>query len=680
MLTITGALTALSAAVIWNAYEKKKQFYPTVVYLMNSNRAMGVLYLQAFLLVWMFAQLLKNIFFGALRAVEVEQLIEKSWFAVLETFILLAGFHQDLSVGFVAVVTILFVVKSFHSLASDRVDFMERSPLITALFHLRIVSILFILGALDLIFVQRAWISITTRGPSVDIVFGLEFAIMFTVAVNVFLKYILHTIDLQSEDPWENKTIYIRYVDIVLGFFQLVLYVGYMFFMLYILFMPLHIARRVYMAAKSVQNNIRDVVSSYHAIRNLNTLYPDATPEELNTTNNICIICREEMTQRCKKLLCGHIFHTACLRSWFQRQQTCPTCRLDVLRPTAANATRQQQQRQRAAGDQGRPGAQDVPLMFPGMWPGMVPGVIPPPQPQQRPPQPQRAPQEPGQVPEAAAQAPAGDARSGGDETREQQDGQPSAQSLPPFPPGMPTFPFMIPPPPPPPFFMAPYGGMSSDAAMRQLSDEELRQLEGMERGNVEARIAVLRNVQALLDAAVSQLNQYSAVMATMNPSGPGFPGYPPPPAGPPPSSPPGPPSSSPPQQSAGDNAASSPAKLSTPRGLFQQAQRSSSPGVISEPARPLQERQDSFAFSAGVISPTREQVTESESGVLKSKSAATPDIAVDEIRRKRLERLYSLPNTPSTDNVDSPPQGDPSKDSANPSAADPSFQQKDGK
>ena len=125
MLVITGALTAISAGVIWNAYEKKQQFYPTVVYLMNSNRAMGVLYLQAFLMVWMFSLLLKNIFFGTLRAVELEQLIEKSWFAVLETFILLAGFHQDLSIGFVAVVTVLFVVKSFHSLASDRVDFVS---------------------------------------------------------------------------------------------------------------------------------------------------------------------------------------------------------------------------------------------------------------------------------------------------------------------------------------------------------------------------------------------------------------------------------------------------------------------------------------------------------------------------------------------------------------------------
>lgn len=61
--------------------------------------------------------------------------------------------------------------------------------------------------------------------------------------------------------------------------------------------------------------------------------YPDATSEELQQGDNVCIICREEMTTGCKKLPCNHIFHTSCLRSWFQRQQTCPTCRMDVLRP-----------------------------------------------------------------------------------------------------------------------------------------------------------------------------------------------------------------------------------------------------------------------------------------------------------------------------------------------------------
>lgn len=46
-----------------------------------------------------------------------------------------------------------------------------------------------------------------------------------------------------------------------------------------------------------------------------------------------------------KKLPCNHIFHAHCLRSWFQRQQSCPTCRQDVLRP-AEQQQQQQQQRQ----------------------------------------------------------------------------------------------------------------------------------------------------------------------------------------------------------------------------------------------------------------------------------------------------------------------------------------------
>jgi E3 ubiquitin-protein ligase synoviolin len=86
-------------------------------------------------------------------------------------------------------------------------------------------------------------------------------------------------------------------------------------------------------------------------------MYPDLTAEELaNVTDTTCIICREEMQaqQSIKRLGCQHIFHKNCLRSWFQRQQTCkfifekisviiigklgPICRTTVLRPTVPRA------------------------------------------------------------------------------------------------------------------------------------------------------------------------------------------------------------------------------------------------------------------------------------------------------------------------------------------------------
>ena len=42
MWIATLVTTLFSALVVSNAYFKKKQFYPTVVYLVNSNRSLGV--------------------------------------------------------------------------------------------------------------------------------------------------------------------------------------------------------------------------------------------------------------------------------------------------------------------------------------------------------------------------------------------------------------------------------------------------------------------------------------------------------------------------------------------------------------------------------------------------------------------------------------------------------------
>jgi E3 ubiquitin-protein ligase synoviolin len=106
------------------------------------------------------------------------------------------------------------------------------------------------------------------------------------------------------------------------------------------------------MTLRSFVQRCRDLIQYRRATANMNERYPDATTEELNATDRICIICREEMDAAVpnaaapgvqapqpprssnnspKKLACGHIFHFNCLRSWLERQQSCPTCRRSVL-------------------------------------------------------------------------------------------------------------------------------------------------------------------------------------------------------------------------------------------------------------------------------------------------------------------------------------------------------------
>lgn len=147
--------------------------------------------------------------------------------------------------------------------------------------------------------------------------------------------------------------------------------------------MPIHIIRDVALTIRSFYKRITDFVRYRQATRDMNARYPDATPEEV-AREDVCIICREDMRpwsqrapprdqpaenqantgaaaspiderSRPKKLPCGHILHFACLRSWLERQQNCPTCRRPVLdsntvtRGEAANPTNQQARAQHQA-------------------------------------------------------------------------------------------------------------------------------------------------------------------------------------------------------------------------------------------------------------------------------------------------------------------------------------------
>ena len=147
---------------------------------------------------------------------------------------------------------------------------------------------------------------------------------------------------------------------------KLLTYLAFFFIVLTFYGLPLHIIRDVYLTLRSFISRIRDFIRYRRATNDMNTRYPDATVDEVER-ENVCIICREEMRpyvpveadqgvqhvaaqaqqrqrMRPKKLPCGHILHFACLRSWLERQQSCPTCRRPVLEapPDAANTNAQQ--------------------------------------------------------------------------------------------------------------------------------------------------------------------------------------------------------------------------------------------------------------------------------------------------------------------------------------------------
>lgn len=136
-----------------------------------------------------------------------------------------------------------------------------------------------------------------------------------------------------------------------LDFLKLVVYVAFFSVLLSFYGLPLHIMRDLFLSFRSFFKRVADFVRYRNATRDMHARYPDATAEEVGR-EDVCIICREEMRStppnadangppprinpvterlRPKRLPCGHILHFACLRSWLERQQNCPTCRRPVL-------------------------------------------------------------------------------------------------------------------------------------------------------------------------------------------------------------------------------------------------------------------------------------------------------------------------------------------------------------
>jgi E3 ubiquitin-protein ligase synoviolin len=51
-----------------------------------------------------------------------------------------------------------------------------------------------------------------------QLVFGFEYAVLLTIIASTLVKYTLHSVDLHSENPWDNKAVFMLYTELAIGF------------------------------------------------------------------------------------------------------------------------------------------------------------------------------------------------------------------------------------------------------------------------------------------------------------------------------------------------------------------------------------------------------------------------------------------------------------------------------
>lgn len=338
---------------------------------------------------------MQRLFFGPLQPREVERLYDQTWIFVTESLLAFTIFRDDFDIPFVLMFGFLLFVKCFHWLMADRVETMDQTtyPGPPLIFHIRMNLLFTLLTSIDFVMFVLAVESTLNYGVGGMVLFASEYAILLASAMNSIARYILSVVDLrrarsrggENAPPMENKSMYVFYIELITDFLKLVTYLT--FFMLILTFygLPLNIVRDVYLTARSFITRLRALIRYHNATRDMDRRYPNATEAELaQMSDRTCIICREEMVSRIpapngaeapaappqdgpnmtpKKLPCGHIFHFQCLRSWLERQQSCPTCRRPVLE-TTPNPRNQPQ----AQGRQGGVGPGIAPQ--PGQQPG----------------------------------------------------------------------------------------------------------------------------------------------------------------------------------------------------------------------------------------------------------------------------------------------------------------------
>ncbi|KAF1790410.1 Zinc finger, RING/FYVE/PHD-type [Phytophthora cactorum] len=121
---------------------------------------------------------------------------------------------------------------------------------------------------------------------------------------------------LDDQDYSENSEFHLLLLQTVLSGCYLVQLVDQFRVSLFDLILILNVKN----ATVRLLDKIKHVKLYHQVVLDLDHLFPDATPDELESVaDDVCAICLKSMCTQAKKLRCGHLFHRLCLRQCLQK-------------------------------------------------------------------------------------------------------------------------------------------------------------------------------------------------------------------------------------------------------------------------------------------------------------------------------------------------------------------------
>ncbi|XP_031572346.1 E3 ubiquitin-protein ligase AMFR-like isoform X3 [Actinia tenebrosa] len=348
LLFVSSCLYAINT--IWNSNEVNtedlKEKPETTIYdfMTADNFCFWSNLNMAYCCLFIFGKIIQRVVFGDLREAELQQIQDRFWNFVFYKFIFIFGVLNvqkvDEVMWWTAWFTLLGFFQIFSQLCKNRFEYLSFSPTTSPGTHGKIIGLLIVLlmccNGLFFLSLFIGW----PDGIHTFTFMLAECLLLFIKIVHVGIRYGIHLWEIGHVGTWEGRATWCYYTDLLLdlGTYSVDL-VHHLHMLLWsniflsmaslVLCMQLrHLFYEIKKRLARHRNFIR-------ILKCMEKKFPTATNEELVLNNDDCAICWDTM-EVARKLPCGHIFHSSCLRSWLENDTSCPTCRqslADDLQP-----------------------------------------------------------------------------------------------------------------------------------------------------------------------------------------------------------------------------------------------------------------------------------------------------------------------------------------------------------
>lgn len=365
-------LVALFLWLVHDTLQKTVNFLSAASELTEGYK-LGILLNAIFVLFVMFGKLIQLVLFGELRIIEVEHIVER---LPLYGINLLFNLSSDDNVIFNYVLLgATVMLKMFHIVLVDRMDmvflritnkadlegYSGRQILMafasTVFFWLPLVCI-----SVDFLVAKfLAYDVFQGVNLVVCLLFGFQFAVqgMDLLAYNgklwlniyemvAYKANIEDEFDDENDDRvWETKVYFTKAIDIASSSLKAMAHITFFYLLTFNSGLPLLMLQGTFLTLKQTYTEIMLLLLFIESSKRLDSQLPNATKEELEASDSLCIICRDDMVSSedyeaehsktlpsrryPKKLRCGHILHMGCLKDWLERSENCPLCRRNAF-------------------------------------------------------------------------------------------------------------------------------------------------------------------------------------------------------------------------------------------------------------------------------------------------------------------------------------------------------------